>query len=114
MSAPLAHLELHLPDEHATDALAEKLAPLVNGANGPAGGRIHLRGDLGAGKTAFTRARCAQAASRAGSKVRPMPCLNPIKFLTYTSITLIFIDLVIRENGWTQDFAIYCVTTPSF
>ncbi len=56
MSVPLARLELHLPDEHATDALAGQLAPLVNGSHGPAGGRIHLRGDLGAGKTAFTRA----------------------------------------------------------
>jgi len=27
---------------------------------------------------------------------------------------LIFIDLAIRENGWTPDFEMFCVTTPSF
>ena len=57
MSEPLALRSLHLPDETATEALAGRLAPLLGGAAGlPAGGRIHLQGDLGAGKTAFTRA----------------------------------------------------------
>ena len=57
MTEPLALRTLHLPDEAATDALAGQLAPLVSGAAGlPAGGRIHLQGDLGAGKTAFARA----------------------------------------------------------
>ncbi len=52
---------LELPDEEATVALAGKLAPLLCGTH-PAvgasrrGGRIHLRGDLGAGKTCFARA----------------------------------------------------------
>jgi len=40
-----------LPDEAATEALAQRLAPLAK-----AGGRIHLSGDLGAGKTTFARA----------------------------------------------------------
>jgi len=57
MSEPIAQLSLHLPDDAATDTLAGRLAPLVDGTAGlPAGGRIHLQGDLGAGKTAFTRA----------------------------------------------------------
>ncbi|WP_026640933.1 tRNA (adenosine(37)-N6)-threonylcarbamoyltransferase complex ATPase subunit type 1 TsaE [Bordetella petrii] len=57
MSVPPRKLTLHLPDEAATEALARQFAPLVGGAGGlPAGGRIHLQGDLGAGKTAFTRA----------------------------------------------------------
>ena len=57
MSAPLCSLNLHLPDEAATESLARQLAPLVSGGQtGPAGGHIHLQGDLGAGKTAFTRA----------------------------------------------------------
>jgi tRNA threonylcarbamoyladenosine biosynthesis protein TsaE len=57
MSAPRS-LTLHLPDDSATDALARRLAPLLNGAGAqaPAGGHIHLSGDLGAGKTAFARA----------------------------------------------------------
>lgn len=62
MSFPAQH-SLLLPDETATEALAQRLAPLVcdrqhaSEPPGPqAGGRIHLRGDLGAGKTSFARA----------------------------------------------------------
>jgi len=55
---PLEEIELYLADEEKTCALARQLAPLVCEASpaGPAGGRIHLRGDLGAGKTSFARA----------------------------------------------------------
>jgi len=57
MSAALSSTTLHLPDEAATEALARRLAPLLDGSTGAApGGRIHLEGELGAGKTAFTRA----------------------------------------------------------
>ena len=51
-------LTLSLPDEDATTALAERLAPLLSGqvSGVPTGGRIHLHGDLGAGKTHFVRA----------------------------------------------------------
>ncbi|ASC89901.1 bifunctional alanine racemase/tRNA (adenosine(37)-N6)-threonylcarbamoyltransferase complex ATPase subunit type 1 TsaE [Alcaligenes nematophilus] len=51
-------LTLSLPDEDATTALAERLAPLLSGQvpGVPVGGRIHLHGDLGAGKTHFVRA----------------------------------------------------------
>lgn len=44
-------ITLNLPDESATETLAQRLAPLVRN-----GGRIHLNGDLGAGKTTFARA----------------------------------------------------------
>ena len=54
---PHASRLLHLPDEAATEALAGQLAPLLDGRTGaPPGGRIHLQGDLGAGKTALVRA----------------------------------------------------------
>lgn len=51
-------LTLSLSDEDATTALAERLAPLLSGQvpGVPVGGRIHLHGDLGAGKTHFVRA----------------------------------------------------------
>lgn len=51
-------LTLSLPDEDATTALAERLAPLLSGQvpGVPVGGRIHLHGDLGVGKTHFVRA----------------------------------------------------------
>jgi len=48
----VAHARLHLPDEQATEAFARQLAPFV----GATGGWIYLRGELGAGKTAFVRA----------------------------------------------------------
>ncbi len=44
-------LRSRLPDEAATIALAQRLAPAVR-----AGGVIYLRGELGAGKTSFARA----------------------------------------------------------
>ena len=59
-------LTLELPDEHASDRLGQALAHLAAALRpdalgkllpGPsAGGRIHLKGDLGAGKTALVRA----------------------------------------------------------
>jgi tRNA threonylcarbamoyladenosine biosynthesis protein TsaE len=51
---------VYLPDEDATIALASSLAPMLCGVH-PAighelrGGRIHLHGELGAGKTSFAR-----------------------------------------------------------
>ena len=63
-------LTLELPDEHATDKLGQALAHLAAALKpdalgkllpGPsAGGRIHLKGDLGAGKTALVRALLRQ------------------------------------------------------
>ncbi len=66
MNSPLRSLTLDLPDEHATDVLGQSLARIAADLSpgpgdhpvpGPlAGGRIHLQGDLGAGKTALARA----------------------------------------------------------
>ena len=59
-------LTLELPDEHATDKLGQALAHLAAALkpdalgkllpDASAGGRIYLKGDLGAGKTALVRA----------------------------------------------------------
>jgi tRNA threonylcarbamoyladenosine biosynthesis protein TsaE len=60
-SAPLATLTVHLGEEADTIALARQFAPMLDGSlpeigPGHRGGRIHLRGELGAGKTSFVRA----------------------------------------------------------
>ena len=105
-------LTLELPDEHATDRLGQALAHLAAALKpdalgkllpGPsAGGRIHLKGDLGAGKTALFPEEL---------KVQVTHYLNLIKFLTYTSIILIFIDLAKTQIGWMLGFAISLRTT---
>jgi len=53
-ASPLSTLSRHLPNQAATEALAQHLTPLLITA--PKGGRIYLRGDLGAGKTTLARA----------------------------------------------------------
>ncbi len=65
MSTPLHVIELDLADELATDTLGQELAQIAadlrlnaEGALTPgpdAGGRIHLKGELGAGKTSLAR-----------------------------------------------------------
>jgi len=54
----LEEISIYLIDEEHTSLLAQQLAPLLitSGEQGEAGGRVHLKGELGAGKTHFVRA----------------------------------------------------------
>lgn len=63
-----------LPDETATDELAQRLAPLTL-----QGGRIHLEGDLGAGKTAFARALLRAAGVTGRIKSPTFTLVEPYK-----------------------------------
>lgn len=75
-------ITVYLPDESATDRLAQQLAALISAETSSGcdheqhprkGGRIHLKGDLGAGKTSFARAF-----------LRAMGVTGRIKSPTYT------------------------------
>lgn len=70
---PLVHTG-YLPDESDTERLAESLAPLVM-----EGGRIHLEGDLGAGKTAFARALLRKAGVTGRIKSPTFTLVEPYK-----------------------------------
>ncbi|GAB2896721.1 tRNA (adenosine(37)-N6)-threonylcarbamoyltransferase complex ATPase subunit type 1 TsaE [Paralcaligenes sp. KSB-10] len=89
----ISTVELYLEDEEATIALAKRFAPLLCGTDetlGPEhrGGRIHLQGDLGTGKTSFARA-LLQAAGITGRIKSPSYALLE----TYKLFNLYFYHL---------------------
>lgn len=99
-----ASLTIDLPDEGHTEALARALAPLLDGSDpalpqGAPGGRIHLRGELGAGKTCFARA-LLRACGITGRIKSPSYALLE----TYKVSNLYFYHLDFYRFGNTQDW----------
>lgn len=79
MSALGSHT-LHLPDEIATEALARRLAPVLNAATPDRrGGRLYLQGGLGTGKTAFVRALLRESGIKGRIKSPSYALLEPYK-----------------------------------
>ena len=103
----MQHLTTHLPDESATAALGAAFARAI-----APGLVIHLHGDLGAGKTAFTRA-LLHAAGHVGPVRSPTYTLSePYRIeLDGAAVNLIHFDLYrmsspeeFLDAGFREDF----------
>ncbi|MGZ8290240.1 MAG: tRNA (adenosine(37)-N6)-threonylcarbamoyltransferase complex ATPase subunit type 1 TsaE [Telluria sp.] len=103
----MQHLKTHLPDETATLALGAALARAL-----APGLSIHLHGDLGAGKTALTRA-LLHAAGHVGTVKSPTYTLSePYRIvLAGETVNVIHFDLYrmsspeeFLDAGFREDF----------
>ncbi len=103
----MQHFKTHLPDEAATAALGAALARVIT-----PGLAIYLQGDLGAGKTALTRA-LLHAAGHVGHVKSPTYTLSePYRIvLAGQSVKLIHFDLYrmasaeeFLEAGFREEF----------
>lgn len=103
----MQHFTAHLPDEHATSALGAAMARAL-----APGLTIYLHGDLGAGKTALTRA-LIQAAGHKGNVKSPTYTLSePYKVeLDGRPVNIIHYDLYrmsspeeFLDAGFREDF----------
>ena len=88
--AAVEFLELDLPDEAATDALAAVLAGLARGAD-----VFALSGELGTGKTTFARAFIG---ARGGGEEVPSPTFTLVQVYEVTDGTVYHFDLFRLAN----------------
>ena len=94
----MQHLTTHLPDETATAALGAALArALVPGL------AIHLHGDLGAGKTALTRA-LLHAAGHVGTVKSPTYTLSEPYRIVLDGETVNVIHFDLYRMGSPEEF----------
>ncbi|WP_029010687.1 tRNA (adenosine(37)-N6)-threonylcarbamoyltransferase complex ATPase subunit type 1 TsaE [Azospirillum halopraeferens] len=94
---------LDLPDEAATAALARRLAPRLR-----PGDVLALRGDLGAGKTAFARAMIRALLDDADAEV-PSPTFTLVQVYDTPALAVWHFDLYrlsgpdeVEELGWDE------------
>lgn len=90
---PAPPLTIDLPDEAATIALAEALAPLLR-----AGDVVTLSGLIGAGKTTFARALIRSLAGDAALEV-PSPTFTLVQPYDETRIPVTHFDLYRLADG---------------
>ena len=107
----MQHLTFLLHEEAGTLALGTSLAHILT-----PGLVIHLRGELGAGKTTITRAML-HAAGHGGHVKSPTYSLcEPYTIIqNEKAITLYHFDLYrikVRKNFWMPDFVIISATPP--
>lgn len=106
---PSTTLTIPLEDEAATAALAARLAPLLRPRD-----MVALRGDLGAGKTAFARALVRSLSGDPEEEV-PSPTFTLVQTYALPSLELWHFDLYrltapeeVMELGWEEVRAEAC------
>ncbi|MGB9988314.1 tRNA (adenosine(37)-N6)-threonylcarbamoyltransferase complex ATPase subunit type 1 TsaE [Pseudoduganella rhizocola] len=103
----MQHFTAHLPDEHATSALGAAMARAL-----APGLTIYLHGDLGAGKTALTRALIQSAGHKGNVKSPTYTLSEPYKVeLDGQPVNIIHYDLYrmsspeeFLDAGFREDF----------
>ena len=109
---PTNSLGLALPDSGATEALGQALARAILGNGLGAGGVIHLRGELGSGKT--TCARSLLHALGVTGTVRS-PTYTLVDTYTLLNLTCVHVDLYrLRSSSEVEELGLRDLTGPGY
>jgi tRNA threonylcarbamoyladenosine biosynthesis protein TsaE len=109
---PTNSLGLALPDSGATEALGQALARAILGNGLGAGGVIHLRGELGSGKT--TCARSLLHTLGVTGTVRS-PTYTLVDTYTLLNLTCVHVDLYrLRSSSEVEELGLRDLTGPGY